>query len=103
MVARVTLAELEFLRVGLDDAVRLFEDSVLPVLREQDGYAGVYVLATPEGKALVMSFWDSSEAADAGLASGFYTAQVEKFVTTFKAPPGREQYDVLVADTPAIA
>ena len=101
MVARVTLAELDFLRMTLEDGIRLFEDSVLPALREQDGYRGAYVLNTDDGKALVLTFWDDQAAAAAGLASGFYSAQVEKFVTTFKAPPGREEYEVAVADAPA--
>jgi hypothetical protein len=57
MVARVTLAEIDTMRMALDDAVRRFEGSVLPRLREQDGYEGGYVLATPEGRALVMTFW----------------------------------------------
>jgi hypothetical protein len=76
---------------------------VLPALAEQDGYEGAYVLSTPDGKALVMTFWDGPEAADRGLASGFYAEQVEKFVTFYRASPGRETYDVVVAQTPAAA
>jgi hypothetical protein len=41
--------------------------------------------------------------ATAGLRSGFYDAQVEKFVTLFRSPPGREGYDVVVADAPVSA
>jgi hypothetical protein len=100
MVARVTLAEIDTMRMALDDAVRRFEGSVLPRLREQDGYEGGYVLTTPEGRALVMTFWDSAETADAGLETGFYDRQVGKFVTLFRAAPGREHYDIVVADVP---
>jgi heme-degrading monooxygenase HmoA len=100
MVARVTLAEIDAVRTRVEDAVQLFEDSVVPALREQDGYEGVYVLTTPEGKALVMTFWDDEEAARAGVSSGHYARQLEKFVTFFRAPPGRETYDVVVADAP---
>ena len=69
----------------------------MPALRAQDGYEGCYVLATPEGKALVLTFWSDDEAADAGLAGGrsFYAEQVEKFVTIYRSPPGRETYDVV--------
>ena len=101
MIARVTLAEIDAVRVDVVDAVRLFEESVLPELRELEGYEGAYVLATPEGKGLVMTFWTDEEAAAAGITSGHYAAQVEKFVTFFGAPPGREQYQVVVADAPA--
>jgi antibiotic biosynthesis monooxygenase len=102
MVARVTLAEIDTVRMRLDAALDLFKRSVAPSLEEQEGYEGAYVLATPEGKALVMTFWESEEAAAAGVASGFYGEQVEKFVTVFRAPPGRELYDVLIADAPAV-
>ena len=46
MVARVTLAEIDAVRTRVEDAVQLFEDSVVPALSEQDGYEGVYVLVT---------------------------------------------------------
>jgi heme-degrading monooxygenase HmoA len=103
MIARATLAEIDVVRMRLDDAVQLFEESILPALEERDGFEGVYVLVTPEGKALVLTFWDTKEAADAGLTNGFYAAQVEKFVTVFRSPPGRETYEVVLARTPAHA
>ena len=31
--------------------------------------------------------------------SGYYAEQVRKFVTLFRSPPGRETYDVGIADT----
>ena len=101
MVARVTLAEVDVVRQNLDRLVDFYRESVLPSQHSQDGYEGGYVLTTPEGKALVMTFWRDEEAADAAVASGFYGEQVQKFVTVFKAPPGREMYDVAVADVPA--
>jgi hypothetical protein len=103
MVARVTLAEIDVLRMSIDDAVDVYKHSVLPAQQARDGYEGGYVLATPEGKALAITFWRDEEAAEAGLASGFYGEQVEKFVTTFRAPPGRETYDVAVADAPVLS
>jgi heme-degrading monooxygenase HmoA len=104
MVARVTLVEIDTVRMGLDEAVERFRSSVAPALHDADGYAGCYVLATPAGKALVMTFWRDAEAADAGVASGFYRAQVARFgVTAFRAPPGRQTYDVLVAEPPVPA
>ena len=102
MVARVTLAEIDAVRMGVDQAVALFRDSVVPALREQDGYEGVYVLLSDEGKVLAVTFWESEEAANAGIAGGrsFYSEQIEKFVTLYRSPPGREMYDVVIADTP---
>jgi hypothetical protein len=102
MIARATTAEIDTVRVSVADATRTFRESVLPALHEQDGYEGAYVLLSPEGKALVITFWSTEEDAEAGLtgARSFYLEQVEKFVTIFRAPPGRETYEVLVAEAP---
>jgi heme-degrading monooxygenase HmoA len=100
MVARVTLAEIDSVRMSVGRPVKRFEESVLPELREQPGYEGAYVLTTPEGKALVVTFWADDEAAAASIASGSYRAQVEKVVTLIRSAPGRETYDVDIADVP---
>ena len=104
MIARVTLAEIDAVRMSVDRAVRLFQDSVVPALRDQDGYQGAYVLLSDEGKVLALTFWQSEEAAEAGLRGtrSFYAEQIEKFVTLYRSPPGREMYDVVVADAPAV-
>jgi len=104
MVARVTLAEVDAVRMSVDDAIELFKQSVIPALHEQDGYEGVYVLLSPEGKALVVTFWASDEAAAAGIEGGrsFYAEQIEKFVTIYRSQPGRHLYDVVLAEAPAV-
>jgi heme-degrading monooxygenase HmoA len=103
MVARTTMAEIDPVRMSIGDAVSLFRRSVVEALREQPGYEGVYVLLSPDGKALVLTFWADDDAAESGLAGGrsFYAEQLEKFVTIFRSPPGREMYDVVLADVPA--
>jgi heme-degrading monooxygenase HmoA len=103
MIARATMAEIDPVRMSIDDAVELFRSSVVPALHEQPGYEGLYVLLSPEGQALVLTFWDSEEAADAGVrgSRNFYSEQVEKFVTLYSAPPGRETYEVVLAEEPA--
>jgi hypothetical protein len=50
-----------------------------------------------------MTFWGDDEAAERSLAGGLYAAQVDKFVTLLRAPPGRETYEVSVADAPALS
>jgi heme-degrading monooxygenase HmoA len=104
MIARATMAEIDPVRMSVDEAVELFRTSVVPALHEQPGYEGVYVLVTPVGQALVLTFWDSEEAADAGVqgSRSFYGEQVEKFVTLYRAPPGREMYQVVLAEEPAV-
>ena len=54
MFARTTMAELDPVRMSVDDAVRVFKESVIPALHKQDGYEGSYVFVASEGKALVL-------------------------------------------------
>lgn len=103
MVARVTLAEVDVVRMRLDAMIDLFKESVLPAQRAEPGYRGCYVLANPEGKALVLTLWEDAEAAEASLMGGHYERQVEKYVTVYRAPPGREAYDVVIVDEPVPA
>lgn len=101
MVARVTLAEIDAVRMSIPHAVERFEENIMPGLREQDGYEGCYVLATQEGKALVMTFWRDDEAADRVIGSGLYRENVGKFGTLLRSSPGRETYEVVIADASA--
>lgn len=47
MYSRVTLLEIDTLRVSIEDATGLFRAEVIPRLREQEGFVGAVVLATP--------------------------------------------------------
>lgn len=96
MYSRVTLLEIDTMRVSMDDAAALFREQVVPGLREEFGYEGAIALATPEGRGMIITFWDTEEGARD--ASGFASEALERFVTLFKAPPGREVYEVVVAD-----
>lgn len=94
MYARVTSFEVDTVRIDLNSAVERFKETILPSTRDQEGYEGVLVLATPEGKGLLISFWASKQAAAGGIESGYYDQQVASFVTFLKQPPGRDHYEV---------
>lgn len=100
MYARVTLFEIDTLQISVSAALEQFKNTVVPEMRKQQGYEGVYVMSTAEGKGLIMSLWKNEETAEAGLASGYYDSQIAKFVAIFRAPAGREHYEVIFADTP---
>ena len=102
MFARITLFEIDTLRISLDDALERFNELVVPETRKREGYEGLYVMRTPEGKGLIVSLWASEEAATAGITSGYYEEQVAKFLTLYHAPPGREHYEVVFAEAPGI-
>ena len=98
MYARVTLFEIDTLRTTTDKALESFKEQVIPAVKQQAGYEGLYVLGTPEGKGLIMSLWSSEEAATAGVESGYYDEQIAKFISVFRAAPGRDHYEVLFTD-----
>lgn len=103
MYARVTMLEIDTTRMSVEAALKTYVDAVLPDVKAQPGYAGIYMLDTPEGKGLVMTLWDSEEAADASSPVGFYADVLEQFVTIFKSPPGRERYRVEYVEAPVPA
>jgi hypothetical protein len=98
MHGRVTLFEIDTLRIGLDDAVERFRELILPRLRQQPGYQGVIAMDTPEGKGMLISFWDTEAAASASIETGFYDEQIADFTMFLRQPPGREHYEVVVQD-----
>jgi heme-degrading monooxygenase HmoA len=104
VIARLTTADIDTVRTSVENAVDVFRESVLPALHEQPGYEGSYVLLSPEGKALVLTFWATVEDADSGIAGArsFYSEQVAKFATIYRSPPGRESYDVVLAEAPTV-
>jgi len=100
MYARVTQLEIDTTRASVAGAVALFQRDVLPELQAQVGYRGLYVLTTPEGQAALVSFWDTAAQADATAGRGFYAETLERYLTLFAAPPGRERYEVVLSDAP---
>jgi hypothetical protein len=100
MFARVTLLEIDTMRIDMRSAVQMFERDVLPTLREQPGYTGVLVLTTAEGSAALVSLWDCEDSAVADGASGFYPETLGRFTTIFRSPPGRERYEVALSELP---
>jgi hypothetical protein len=100
MWSRVTLVEIDPLRMDVDAAIEHFKQEVVPGLQELDGYAGAAAFVTPEGRGMVISFWETEEAAAATV--DFAAGQVERLMTVFASPPGREHYEVVYLDLPGV-
>ena len=100
MYSRVTLLEIDTLRVDVDDVVARFEGEILPRVHELRGFEGVVVMVTPEGKGMVVSFWESEETVEE--SAGVAATAVEEFVTVYRTPPGREHYRVAYAEMPRV-
>jgi hypothetical protein len=95
MQARVTLFEIDTLRISLADALMVFKERVLPRLRRQPGCEGVMALETNEGKGILLSFWTNAKAADEAIKTGFYDEQVAEFTMLLRQPPDRQHYEVV--------
>lgn len=103
MHARVTLLEIDPVRIGVEEAVELFRAQVLGRLGAEPGYRGVYVLANPDGQGVLISFWDTAQQAEAQSEQGLYADLLAEYVTLFRSPPGRSSYAVALADPAAAA
>lgn len=100
MYARMTLLEIDTLRVSIDHALELFRERTVPRLREQPGFEGICVLTNPDGKAALVSFWQTAEQAEAEGDHSFYATELGSYATFFRSTPGRERYEVSYFEEP---
>lgn len=100
MIARQVTA---FIKKGsLDDALKIYEESVVPEGKIQEGYRGIYVMTNRElSKIISITLWDSTETMIRNEASGYYQAQVDKFKDYLVKPVDREIYEVSLMLTKA--
>ena len=79
----------------LDDAVKIYKESIIPVAKSQKGYRGAYLLIDRKtGKGVSMTLWDSEEDCIADEQSGLYQKQKDRYKESFTAPTVREGYEV---------
>ena len=94
--ARVITAQVQPGKI--DEAIRVFRDSVLPVTGQQQGARQLLLLADRKAnRCVVVGIWESEQAMAASETSGYFQLQAAKFDHIFAAPPTRENYDVVVA------
>ncbi len=98
MFVRLTIIHTEI--GSIDEASKLFEESVIPAFRTQKGYQGTYFLSDRKsGKSICMSLWDSEQDAVSNEQSHLYQEQLIKFMNLFTLDPYREGYELIVKDT----
>ena len=83
----------------IDEASKLFRESVIPLCKNQKGYKGSFFLADREtGHSIPITLWESEEDMIATEHSHFFQEQLVKFMDLFTVPPIRETYEVVVED-----
>jgi len=98
MIARVTL--MSIIKDKLDEAIRLFQESVVPAAKSQNGFRGAYFLTNREtGEGLSITLWMSADDGKANEESGYYQEQLSKFRSLVKALPTFDDYYEVSAQT----
>ncbi len=83
----------------IDEAAELFEESVIPAFRSQEGYQRAsFISDRTSGKSICVSLWDSEQDAVANEKSHVYQEQLVKFISLYTRDPFREGYELLVQD-----
>lgn len=77
----------------LDEVVALYQDCVLPLLKQQQGFHSTLLLTDPAtGKGMSITLWDSQADRQAGDSNGFLLEQVLKVMPLLAAPPVAEGF-----------
>jgi hypothetical protein len=95
MVARVTHARVN--PENIDEAVRLFDGSVVPAAKQEEGFMGAMLLVRSDGHTLAIDLCDTLENMQQNERNGFYQTQIVKFADKIVEHPSREIYEVKVA------
>ena len=81
----------------MDEWLVIIGESIVPALKEEDGFQGFVALIDREhDKSIGYSMWTSAADLAASETSGNYQQQIAKLGDVLAAPPVREIYEVTV-------
>lgn len=95
MYARITFVQVR--PEDVEETARLYDESVVPAAREQEGFLGTALLVRDNGEVLSINLAESLDHLHANEASGYYQSQVAKFRDRIIGHPRREVFRVAVA------
>jgi len=83
----------------IDQASKIFEESIIPLCQKQKGYKGAFFLTDREtGNCVPMTLWETEEDMLSTEHSRFFQEQIVKIMNLFTDSPVRESYEVVVND-----
>ena len=86
---------------GLREGARIYEEQILPWLRDATGFRGVMVLHDGGGSALGLTFWETAaDAVAADKEMSRFRSDVSGAVGS--TPLGLESYEVLLSVGPSL-
>ena len=81
--------------ISMEDARKVFDESVIPAVRDQKGFMGGWLMVSEDrDEGISLALWESLEDAKNFEKSSLYREQVKKFVEFIKSMEGRKYYDV---------
>ena len=81
----------------MDDLVNIFQDSVVPVLQQLQGFKRELILTDRNtSKVFAVPLWETEADMIASETSGWVRESFDKFVGVFAGPPVTEHYEVSV-------
>jgi heme-degrading monooxygenase HmoA len=97
MQARVVTTQIQSGKI--DEAIRIYRDSVVPAAKKQRGFIGGLLLTDrATGKSVSIALWETETDMKATETGGYLQEQIGKFGALFAAPPVREGFEVSVKE-----
>ena len=81
----------------LDEAIKIYRDSVMPISKEQKGFNGAFFLTNSNtNKTVSITLWETVADMTEGESSGYYREQFAKFTHILAEQPDLELFDLSV-------
>jgi heme-degrading monooxygenase HmoA len=95
MYARVV--NVQFQKGKLEEAKRIVNESIVPVLKEQKGFKNQYLLTQQDtGKAISINLWESETDLTVFEKSPLYREILGKLGAVLAGPPAGEAYEISI-------
>lgn len=92
MHSRVTT--IQVLPGMMDELVRIYEETLLPATKEQEGFRGSLLLRDPEeDRAMLITWWATEADLLANEASGYYEEKMKKVAHTLSGASTVKRFD----------
>lgn len=71
--------------------------SILPMVKAQPGFVGVFLLVKPDGQNFSVSLWENQSFSEFNIENGWWRKRVDDFADVYTASPITENYVVEIA------
>ena len=80
---------------SVENAKKIWDESVIPAARTQKGFCGAFMLISELGnEGIAVSLWENKNDVETGEKNGYLQEQLNKFTPMFATPPSRILYNV---------